>query len=67
MSDGPFPVKAFLLSRHTFYACMEAFQAAVTVRPGSRLDPSFWVCGQAPASDKVRKVGWYKKEVIFPP
>ena len=33
----------------------EAFQAAGTVRPGSRLDRSVWVYGQAPASDKSQE------------
>lgn len=33
----------------------EAFQAAGTARPGSRLDTSVWVYGQAPASDKSQE------------
>lgn len=33
----------------------EAFQAAGTVRPGSRLDKSVWVYGQAPASDQSQE------------
>lgn len=45
-------------------AGMEAFQAAATVHPGSRFDRDLWVYGQAPASDKVRKVWWHPKEVI---
>lgn len=42
----------------------EAFQAAGTVRPGSRLDKSVWVYGQAPASDKSQESVMVSKEVI---